>query len=137
MPEYLRVFLDSREPGRDLQDQGFIHQKLRIQGFFMIVERDPCWGLELLHPAESSCARYSPSRPALTLGPACAQVVRELGVIHLCVTTLTKFWVISPELLVPLVQEIDLRIVEPWIDIFVNVPIFGPQLRAVIRPPLA
>ena len=30
-----------------------------------------------------------------------------------------------------------LGIVEPWIDIFVDVPIFGPQLRAVIWPPLA
>ena len=46
---------------------------------------------------------------SIILVPACAQVVRELGVIHLCVTTLTKFWVISPELLVPLVQEIDLE----------------------------
>ena len=30
-----------------------------------------------------------------------------------------------------------LRIVEPWIDIFVDVPILGPQLRAVVGPPLA
>ena len=26
---------------------------------------------------------------------------------------------------------------EPWIDIFVDVPILGPQLRAVVGPPLA
>ena len=30
-----------------------------------------------------------------------------------------------------------LRIVEPWVDIFVDVPILGPQLGAVVGPSLA
>ena len=30
-----------------------------------------------------------------------------------------------------------LRIVQPWIDILVDVPVLGPQLGAVVRPPLA
>ena len=88
--------------------------------------------------------------------PACAQVVRKLGVVHLCVSSLAQLGVVRPELLVALVQQIDLekviisaesilhskgkmylRIVQPWIDILVDVPVLGPQLGAVVRPPLA
>ena len=40
--------------------------------------------------------------------PACAQVVRKLGVVHLCVSSLAQLGVVRPELLVALVQQIDL-----------------------------
>ena len=43
----------------------------------------------------------------------------------------------SPELLVPLEQEIDLWVVQPRIDVLVHVPVLRPQLGAVVRPSLA
>ena len=41
--------------------------------------------------------------------PACAQVMGKLGVIHLCVASFAQVWVVRPELLVALVQQIDLK----------------------------
>ena len=35
--------------------------------------------------------------------------MRELGVVHLCVAALAQVWVVRPELLVALVQEINLE----------------------------
>ena len=44
--------------------------------------------------------------------PACAQVVRKLGIVHLCVSSLAQVRVVRPELLVALVQQIDLEKVQ-------------------------
>ena len=35
--------------------------------------------------------------------------MRKLGVVHLCVAALAQVWVVRPELLVALVQEINLE----------------------------
>ena len=41
--------------------------------------------------------------------PACAQVVGKLWVVHFCVAAFTQVWVVCPEFLVALVQQIDLE----------------------------
>ena len=38
--------------------------------------------------------------------------MRKLGVVHLCVAALAQVWVVRPELLVALVQEINLERLE-------------------------